>query len=153
MPGVVTRPGASSHATADRSADAEPTENPFIRIAGRLPALRWRALRRHARNCSAGHGRNALLLAVYALVLSRYCRSRRLLVALMLSSVDRRARGLQRLLGNLSTTMLLDADVSVPKGGGGFAQIVQNVSRRLLEHLPHAALFSGLDVAQELHRR
>ena len=90
---------------------------------------------------------------MYALVLSRYCRSRRLLVALMLSSVDRRARGLQRLLGNLSTTMLLDADVSVPKGGGGFAQIVQNVSRRLLEHLPHAALFSGLDVAQELHRR
>ena len=136
--------------------ESRPAENPFVRIAGRLPASRWRALLRHARNCGAGNGRNALLMTAYGLVLAHFSRSRRFLITLMLSSVDRRARGLQRLFGNLSTTMLLDMDMDVPKkadNGVGFARMAQDVSRRLLQHLPHGALFSGLDVAQELHRR
>lgn len=127
-----------------------------MRISGRLPASRWRALRRHAQRCGAGNGRNALLLAVYALVLGRYSRSTRFLLTLMLSSVDRRSHGLQHVMGNLSTTMLMDVDVSVPtvlKGGVGFARMAQGIAKRLLQHLPHGALFSGLDVARELHRR
>ena len=156
MPSQPDVPGALKRSDASANSESRSPENSFVRFAGRLSASRWRALRRHARNCGAGNGRNALLLAAYGLVLARFSRSRRFLITLMLSSVDRRARGLQRLFGNLSTTMLLDMDMNVQEqtgNGARFAQMAQDVSRRLLEHLPHGALFSGLDVAQELHRR
>ncbi|MCG8463170.1 MAG: amino acid adenylation domain-containing protein, partial [Holophagales bacterium] len=117
----------------------------FVRRQARLSGEVWERLQ--ARGRKAGATPSSLLCAAFAEVLARWNRGRRPTLNLTVFDHRRLVPGARDLLGELTSTLLLDTDAA----GRSFGERVAAVSRRLREDLHHLR-YGGLRVLEGLRQ-
>ena len=116
----------------------------FVRRTHRLPPATWRSLKER----SLEHGLTAAsaVCAAYAEVLAAWSKSRHFLLNLLFFSRPLLHPQINEVVGNFSTTILLEVDASA---AGSFAARAERLQRQLWADIEHAAV-SGIRVLREL---
>ncbi|MFN3647966.1 MAG: amino acid adenylation domain-containing protein [Armatimonadota bacterium] len=118
----------------------------FARRLGRLDAEEWSALREKARQ--AGLTPSALLCAAYAEVLAAWSKTGRFCLTLTVFNRPPIHPQIYDLLGDFTSTLLLETDASA----AGFVERARSLQQRLSEDLDHGS-FTGVQVLRELSRQ
>ncbi|MGA5129722.1 amino acid adenylation domain-containing protein [Streptomyces olivoreticuli] len=119
----------------------------FVRREKQLPAPVWRRVRERAH--ALGVTPSVLLCAAYAEVLRTWSAAPRFTVNLTLADRPRWHPDVPRLIGDFTTTVLLECDLTGSPDPVATAARLQARLRSDLEH----ALFGGVEVQRELARR
>ncbi|MFJ4865439.1 amino acid adenylation domain-containing protein [Streptomyces sp. NPDC088748] len=119
----------------------------FVRRERRLTGRVWRQLRDRAN--ALGVTPSVLLCAAYAQVLRTWSRSSRFTLNLTLADRPRWHADIDRLIGDFTSTILLECDLG---GAPDLAVAAQRIQTQLRQDLAHAR-FSGVEVQRELGRR
>jgi yersiniabactin nonribosomal peptide synthetase len=119
----------------------------FVRHPGRLETAAWQRLKERA--ARGGLTPSGLLLAAFAEVLTRWCRSPRFAINVTLFNRLPLHPEVNELVGDFTSLTLLAIDNSQ---AGSFGERAQRVQTQLFEDLDHSA-FSGIRVLRELSRR
>lgn len=118
----------------------------FRRLTMRLPGERWQAFRRRARR--AGLPVNTALCALFTETVRRWSTSPDFTVNVLASWRPAADPDYARVMGNCSTTSLLQADAA----RGSFPERAAALQRRLFADLEHAAV-AGVEVIRLLQQR
>ncbi|MET9570213.1 condensation domain-containing protein, partial [Streptomyces virginiae] len=119
----------------------------FVRRERRLPGRVWRQIRDRAN--ALGVTPSVLLCAAYAQVLRTWSRSSRFTLNLTLADRPRWHADIDRLIGDFTSTILLECDLG---GAPDLATAATRIQGQLRRDLAHAR-FSGVEVQRELARR
>ncbi|WP_053713840.1 non-ribosomal peptide synthetase [Streptomyces sp. XY413] len=119
----------------------------FVRRERRLPGRVWRQVRDRAN--ALGVTPSVLLCAAYAQVLRTWSRSSRFTLNLTLADRPRWHADIDRLIGDFTSTILLECDLG---GAPDLATAATRIQEQLRRDLAHAR-FSGVEVQRELARR
>ncbi|MFB7175468.1 amino acid adenylation domain-containing protein [Streptomyces sp. NPDC056254] len=119
----------------------------FVRRERRLPGRVWRQIRDRAN--ALGVTPSVLLCAAYAQVLRTWSRSSRFTLNLTLADRPRWHADIDRLIGDFTSTVLLECDLG---GAPDLATAATRIQGQLRRDLAHAR-FSGVEVQRELARR
>ncbi|MFE6737505.1 amino acid adenylation domain-containing protein [Streptomyces tubercidicus] len=119
----------------------------FVRRERRLPGRVWRGVRERAN--ALGVTPSVLLCTAYAEVLRTWSRSPHFTITLTLAERPTWHPDIQRLIGDFTSTVLLECDLA---GSPGPATTASRLQKRLREDLAHTA-FSGVEVQREIARR
>ncbi|MGW3210370.1 amino acid adenylation domain-containing protein [Streptomyces sp. NPDC001135] len=119
----------------------------FVRRERRLPGHVWRRLRDRAN--TLGVTPSVLLCAAYAQVLRTWSRTCRFTLNLTLADRPRVHPDIDRIVGDFTSTVLLECDLG---GAPNLGTAAGRLQARLLQDLAHAR-FSGVEVQRELARR
>ncbi len=119
----------------------------FTRRERRLPGRLWRQIRDRA--TARGVTPSVLLCAAYAQVLRTWSRSSRFTLNLTLADRPRWHADIDRLIGDFTSTVLLECDLT---GAPDLATAAHRIQEQLRRDLAHAR-FSGVEVQRELARR
>ncbi len=119
----------------------------FVRRERRLPGRVWRQIRDRAN--TLGVTPSVLLCAAYAQVLRTWSRTSRFTLNLTLADRPHRHADIDRVIGDFTSTILLECDLS---GAPDLATAAGRLQTQLRQDLAHAR-FSGVEVQRELARR
>jgi pyochelin synthetase len=129
--------------------DAQARRQPrFSRREMRLPADRWDALKRLARQHDVTS--SSLLLAAFSEVLARWSAQPHFTVAVTTGHREPRHPDVQRIIGDFTSVVLHEVDRRDAQAG--FAAFAAGVQRRMMRDLSHGA-YSGVAVRREWARR
>jgi amino acid adenylation domain-containing protein len=107
-----------------------------------------------ARNNCSSHAVTmpAVLLAAYCLALSRWSANCKFLINILQCLRHQVHEDVNKLVGNCSSTILCNVDLSPPAEGSlTFKVVILRLAQELSQNLQHAS-FSGVEVMQELNR-
>ncbi|WP_147443226.1 non-ribosomal peptide synthetase [Corallococcus sp. AB011P] len=146
---LATLPLAPSLPRANSAQDKEARDEgtAFMRHEGLLPRAAWDALKRRAR--AAGLTPAALVTAVYAEAITEFCESPHFTLNLLYQNRPSWHPRIQEVVGNFSTTILLEVDNREPLP---FEKRVRALQTRLWSDMEHAQV-SGIQVVRELARQ
>ncbi|MFB7663220.1 amino acid adenylation domain-containing protein [Kitasatospora sp. NPDC056138] len=119
----------------------------FVRRQHRVPGHTWRRLRDRAG--ALGVTPSVLLCTAYADVLRTWSKTARFTVNLTLAERPRWHQDIHRLIGDFTSTILLECDLS---GRQDLSTAAVRIQAQLREDLRHAR-FGGVEVQRELARR
>lgn len=142
LAGLPAAPQLPAAATAQCSAAAPR----FTRRAVRLDAATWSRLRERARE--GGVTPSVLLCTAYVEVLRTWSATSHFTLNVTVSDRPRRDADVRRILGDFTSTVLLECEAREPES---FAMRADRLQRQLLSDLEHRQ-FSGVRVLRELGR-
>ena len=118
----------------------------FVRRSFRLPPEAWRRLK--ARAASAGLTPDAVLCAAYSEVVATWSKQRRFVLTVLYFNRLPLHPQVEAILGNFSSTLLLEIDF---RALVSFRERARNVQEQLWKDIEHS-LFGGVWVLRELNR-
>jgi amino acid adenylation domain-containing protein len=125
----------------------EEIEEPeFTHLSTRIPADSWTAFVNNANKNRVTP--SVAVLAVYATVLARWCKSKHFTVTLLLSKRSFTHQSVDDTVGNFGTTLLLEIDV---RDGKTIAQLASSIQKQLWRDMKHLDV-SGIEVSREVNR-
>ena len=139
-----TLPGAPELPLAKRPAAVRRPE--FVRRTFRLEPEAWRRLK--ARSAGAGLTPDAVLCAAYAEVVATWSKQRHFLLTILYFNRLPVHPEVESILGNFSSTLLLEVDARTP---APFAERARSLQQQLWQDIEHS-LPGGVRVLRELNR-
>ncbi|MEU1789534.1 amino acid adenylation domain-containing protein [Streptomyces sparsogenes] len=119
----------------------------FTRHSGGLDATEWRALR--TRCSEHGVTPTAALLAAFAVVLGRWGAGERVCLNTTLFDRPEEPEGIERIVGDFTTTALVATPRFDPASWSGFAAYAADLNHRFWTDLDHRSV-SGVEVLRDL---
>ncbi|RNG36053.1 non-ribosomal peptide synthetase [Streptomyces botrytidirepellens] len=119
----------------------------FTRHAGGLTAAEWQALR--ARCSEHGVTPTAALLAAFAVILGRWGAGERICLNTTLFDRPDEPEGIERIVGDFTTTALVATPRFDPASWSGFTAYAADLNHRFWEDLDHRSV-SGVEVLRDL---
>ena len=119
----------------------------FVRRTTRMDPARWQAIKDRA--AAAGLTPNMVLCTAYALVLETWSKTQSFTINLLFANRLPLHEHVGQVIGNFSTTLLLEVDL---QQHAPFATAARALQMQLANDMDHSAI-SGVQVARELSRR
>ena len=141
---IDSMPDAPELPTYSQLNDEDP---PFIRRKGTLSSSEWQSFKKTASHYQVTPA--ALLLTLFGETLKIWSKSSQFMLNVMFFNRPQLHPDMDRVVGNFSTTLLLQMDL---KGQEATEQKAKRVQEQLLHDLEHSD-FNGINVLNELNRR
>lgn len=119
---------------------------PFIRRKGQLSSSEWKSFQNRA--LAIGVTPAVLLLTVYGEVLKTWSQSAHFTINMMFFNRPLEHQDINRIVGNFSTTLLLEMDL---RKNMTFEDKARKIQKQLLQDLEHSE-FNGIKVLNEFNR-